>query len=404
MTGRLTRYAIAAGLARTADETVGVSVVLLVLGRTGNAALAGAAVAGYTLPAVLSGPLLGAWLANAGKRATLALAGNELVLAGVAVGLAVTVGHVPAVVVVLLTLLAGLSLPLTSAGFSSLLPGMVGRTALPRANTLDAVTVSGSAIGGPAIAGTLAATLGPGSAVLTIAGIALLSTIATCFVRAGEARTAAPPPLWDVAKAGLKHLARTRPLRSATITSAISTGCYGMLVVAFPVRMANLGIGESAAGYLWTALECGGVLGILLISTRLRDVRPERVVTAAVAAFGVALGVLAVMPTVALTLVLAGVAGFAEGPNLPAVFAARQRYSPDDLLAQIATTGASLKIGAFAVGSALSGTLTGVLGASGMILLAAAGQLAGSVIGVATSGRTARTPSDDPSCSVRKAG
>lgn len=64
----LVRYAVAATLARTADEMVGLSVVLLVLGRTGSPALAGAAVAGYTLPAVATGPLLGAWLAGAGHR------------------------------------------------------------------------------------------------------------------------------------------------------------------------------------------------------------------------------------------------------------------------------------------------------------------------------------------------
>lgn len=76
--GVLVRYALAATLARLSDEMVGVSVVLLVLDRTGSAALAGAAVAGYTLPAVLTGPLLGAWLSGA-RQPRLALAGNELV-------------------------------------------------------------------------------------------------------------------------------------------------------------------------------------------------------------------------------------------------------------------------------------------------------------------------------------
>jgi MFS family permease len=103
LTGRLARYAVAATLARFADEMVSVSVVLLVLDRTNSKALAGAVVAGYTLPAVLTGPLLGAWLAGAGRGARLALAVNELVLAAVAVGLALTVGHVPAVVLIALT-------------------------------------------------------------------------------------------------------------------------------------------------------------------------------------------------------------------------------------------------------------------------------------------------------------
>lgn len=401
MTGRLVRYAVAAALARAADEMVGVSVVLLVLGRTGSTALAGAAVAGYTLPAVVSGPLLGAWLASAGRRAPLALVANELVLAVVAVGLVLGVGHVPGPYVVLITFFAGVSLPLSSAGFSSLLPGMVGRAALPRANTLDAMTVNGPAIGGPAIAGALAATLGPGSAVLTIAGVAAASAVATCFLRVGEPTSGAAPSLLAVVRAGLTHLARTPPLRAATLASVVSYGAFGLLVVAFPLRMAHLGAGASAAGYLWTTLECGTVLSILLVSPRLHAIRPELVVSGAVAAFGVGLAVLAVMPNVGTTLVVAGVAGFAEGPNLPAVFAARQRYSPDDLLAQVATTGVSLKIGAYALGSVLSGTLTGVLGTTGIILLAAACQFAASTIGLTTSGHPIRTPSGDPACSGR---
>jgi MFS family permease len=394
VTGRLVRYAVAAALARTADEMVGVSVVLLVLGRTGSAALAGAAVAGYTLPAVVSGPLLGAWLTSAGRRAPLALALNEIVLAAVAIGLALGVGHMPGWCVVLLTFFAGLSLPLTSAGFSSLLPGMVGRAALPKANTLDATTVNGPAIGGPAIAGSLAATLGPGSAALAIAGVSLVSAVATCFLRIGDVERKQRPSLLRVARAGLTHLARTPPLRAATLASAVSYGSFGLLVVAIPVRMARLGVGESAAGYLWTTLECGSVLSILLISPRLHRIRPELVVSGAVAGFGAGLALLAVAPNLAATLIVAAVAGFAEGPNLPAVFAARQRYSPDDLLAQVSTTGVSLKIGGYALGSVLSGTLTGVLGATGMILLAAAGQFAAAIIGALWIGRVSGHTAD----------
>ncbi|HEY3749923.1 MAG TPA: MFS transporter [Pseudonocardiaceae bacterium] len=381
-------YAAAATLARFADEMVGLSVVLFVLDRTDSAALAGAAVAGYTLPAVLTGPLLGAWLASAGKRATLALAGNELVLAVVAVALVLTVGHVPAAVVVVLTAFAGVSLPLTSAGYSSLLPAMVDRQALAKANTVDAMSVNGPAIAGPAVAGTLAAALDPTVSILAVAVVAVAAAVVTLPMRVTPRETDVDrPSLLRVARAGLAHLARTPPLRAATLASVISYGCVGLLVVALPARVVQLGVRSADAGYLWTAFEVGGVLGILLVSTRLRPARPERVVFAAVGSYGVLLGVLAFLPNLAATLAVAVAAGFAEGPCLPSVFAARQRYSPDHLLAQVSTTGASLKIGAFALGSVLSGTLTGTVGPAGMLLLAAAGQLVAAAGGLAI-GRT----------------
>jgi len=386
--GPLARYAVAAGLARIADEMVGVSVVLLVLGRTGDLGLAGAAVGGYTLPAVLTGPLLGAWLAGA-RRPKLALAANELVLAAVTVGLVATVGRTPAAVVLVLTLLAGASLPLTSGGFSSLLPAMVGTAGLPKANTVDATTINGAAIAGPALAGTVAATLGPAAAVGMIGVVAVLSVLATVAVPVHRAAGGARPALLRIARDGLAHLVRTPPLRAATLASVVSYGCVGLLVVALPARVVELGAPRAAAGYVWTALECGGLASILLLVPRLRRFRPELVVFGAVGAYGVLLAGMAALPTLALTVAVAVVAGFVEGPCLPAVFVARQRYSPGQLLAQVATTGASLKIGAFSLGSVLSGALTGPLGPTGMLLLAAGGQvvaaLAGWVVGLTTS-------------------
>jgi hypothetical protein len=374
---------------------VGVSVVLLVLGRTGDFGLSGAAVAGYTLPAVLTGPLLGAWLAGA-RHPRLALAANELVLAGVTVGLVVAVGRAPAVVVVLLTLAAGASLPLTSGGFSSLLPGMVGAAGLPRANTVDATTISGAAIAGPALAGTAAAAFGPAAAVGTIGVVAVLAVIATAAVPGRSAPVGARPALLRIARDGLAHLVRTPPLRAATLASVLSYGCVGLLVVALPARVVQLGAPRDAAGYLWTAFECGGLASVFLLVPRLRRLRPEVVVFGAVGAYGVLLAAMAALPTLALTVVVAVFAGVAEGPCLPSVFVARQRYSPDELLAQVATTGVSLKIGAFALGSLVSGALTGPLGPTGMLLLAAAGQVfaagAGWVVGLTTSAGLSRTP------------
>jgi MFS family permease len=389
---QLVRYAVAAGLARIADEMVGVSIVLLVLGRTGDAALAGTAVAGYTLPAVLTGPLLGAWLGGA-RRPRLALAGNELVLAGVSAALVVAVGRVPGVVVVLLTLLAGASLPLTSGGFSSLLPPLVGEQGLPRANTVDATTINGASIAGPAIAGTVAAAFGPGAAVGTIAGVALLSVVATIAVPARRVSTATRPPLLHVVRDGLAHLVRTPPLRAATLASVISYGSVGLLIVALPARVVQLGAPRAAAGYLWTALEAGGLVSVLLLTPKLRRFRPEYVVFGAVAGYGLGLAGMAVAPTLGVAIGVAVGAGVVEGPCLPSVFVARQRYSPGELLAQVATTGVSLKIGAFALGSVLSGALTGPLGPSAVILLAAAGQLVAAAAGMLTTGAApTRTP------------
>jgi hypothetical protein len=59
------QFLAAATVARLADEMFAVGVVLLVLERTDSPSLAGATVAAATLPGMLSGPVIGAWLDRA---------------------------------------------------------------------------------------------------------------------------------------------------------------------------------------------------------------------------------------------------------------------------------------------------------------------------------------------------
>jgi MFS family permease len=391
---RLLGYTVAATLARLADEMVGITVVLLVLARTGNdTALAGAAVAGYTLPAVLTGPLLGAWLGHA-RRPKLALAGNELLLALVAFTLVAVVGHVPGVVVVGLTALAGLSLPMTSGGFSSLVPRLTHGTALSRANTVDALTFNTAAMGGPAVGGVIASVFGAGTAVVVLGCCALAAIAATLAIPVAPADrvTTEAPALLATARAGLRHLAATPPLRGATVASVGSLGCVGMLVVALPQRSFDLGVSRGDAGFLWAAVEVGCALAVVTVNPWLRRWRPERTVFVSVALYGLAVASWALAGSFALILALSVVAGFMVGPTLPAVFASRQRYTPAPLLAQVSTTGASLKIGGFAVGSAVSGVIVPVLGPTVVILLVAAGQLAAATLGWLA----AATPAAEP--------
>jgi hypothetical protein len=80
-------------------------------------------------------------------------------------------------------------------------------------------------------------------------------------------------------------------------------------------------------------------------------------------------------------LILIALAGVADGPNLSATFAARQRWTPRSLHGQIFTTAASLKVGAFAVGSALAGPAVVGLGAKGALVVAGLVQLSAAAVG-----------------------
>lgn len=389
------RYAVAAGLTRLADEMAGLAVVLLVLARTGQPALAGAVITAYTLPALMSGPLLGAWLDRT-RRPRLVLAANQAVLAVAALGLVLTVGRAPAAVPLGLAAAAGVTLPLTSAGFTSLVPRLTPAGARTRANTMDALTFNSAAIAGPALAGALAAGVGPAFATTVVAAIALSALIATLTlsIPTGPGHGTDHDGFWSTMATGLQHLTRVPRLRGATLTTVLGHGSVGALSVALPLFAADLGTGQNAAGLMWAALEAGAILGTLTVARLASAAPPHRIVFAGTAGFGIALAVWPLAESLWTVVVLAALAGLPHGPVLPAIFAVRQRYAPARLLAQVATTGASLKIGAYALGAALGGTFMGRLGPTAMIAIVAAVQPAAAGLGwlIARQPSTPRTP------------
>ena len=68
--------------------------MLLVLDRTGSAALAGATVAAVTLPSIVTGPLLGAWLDRTGRRRRVMML-DQVLAATSLVGIVLLAGNAP---------------------------------------------------------------------------------------------------------------------------------------------------------------------------------------------------------------------------------------------------------------------------------------------------------------------
>src|SRR5829696_6419850 len=164
-------FLLAATLARLASEMFPVAAVLLVLDRTGRPQLAGAVVAATTLPAVVTGPVLGAWLDRTSRR-RLALASNQVLLAASLLGILAAAGRAPGWALLPLAALAGLTGPLATGGYTSMIPVLVPERLLAAANALEATSFNTAAIAGPAVAGVVAATAGPGRAVLAEAALA----------------------------------------------------------------------------------------------------------------------------------------------------------------------------------------------------------------------------------------
>jgi predicted MFS family arabinose efflux permease len=380
-------FLLAATLARLASEMFPVAAVLLVLDRTGRPGLAGAVVAATTLPAVVTGPVLGAWLDRTSRR-RVALASNQVLLAASLLGLLAAAGRAPGWTLPLLAAAAGLTGPLATGGYTSMIPLLVPERLLARANALEASSFNTAAIAGPAVAGAVAATAGPASAVLAEAALAALALPA--IVRLPRVAVPAgdrPASLAATIRQGLGHLARTPVLRGVTVATAISMGGTGLFTLALPFWAERLGAGQASSGYLWAALEVGAIVGAQAAARPAAGWPSQWVVLAGTGLFGLVVVAWPLAPAFPVALALVALAGLVEGPAFAATFATRQRWSPPTLRGQIFTTAASLKLGAFAVGSALAGPTLARAGVTGILVAAGVLQLLGVVLGWASGAR-----------------
>ena len=377
-------FLLAATLARLASEMFPVAAVLLVLDRTGRPALAGAVVAATTLPAVVTGPVLGAWLDRTSRR-RVALATNQVLLAASLLGVLAAAGRAPDWTLPALAAVAGLTGPLATGGYTSLIPLLVPEHLLARANALEATSFNTAAIAGPAVAGAVAATAGPAGAVVAEAALAALALPAIARMpRIAPPAGDRPVPLGTAVRQGLGFLVRTPVLRGVTVATAVGMGGTGLLTLALPFWAERLGAGRAGAGYLWAALEAGAIVGALAAARPTAAWPPQRVVLVGLALFGLAILAWPLAPSFPVALVLVALAGVVEGPSFAATFATRQRWSPPALRGQIFTTAASLKLGAFAIGAALAAPTVARGGVGGTLVAVGAIQLLAVALGLAS--------------------
>jgi hypothetical protein len=274
--------------------------VLLVIARTGDAQLAGLVVAAFALPTLVTGPVLGAYLDRA-RAKRVVFAANQLLLAGTLAGILVLAGRVPGAVLIGLGLLAGLTAPVLTGGYSSLVPLVVPPGWLPRANAADAASYDVAGLGAPALIAAIASGAGAGPALTAAAGIAaagLLLVLAAPMPPSSPGTGVRPAePLAAALLDGLRLLWRVPLLRATTVATTLSEAAQGLLPVTLPLLAVQLGRPAAHGGWLLTAVSAGSLAGTLASVRLLALARPELVLAGALAAFGVLLAVAALVPT-----------------------------------------------------------------------------------------------------------
>ncbi|WP_435872054.1 MFS transporter [Kitasatospora griseola] len=194
----LGRCLTGAAMARTGDEMSGPALLLAGFAAAGSTGEASALLAALTAASALGGPLLGVHLDRARRPGRLLARALALYAAGLLAVLA-ALGRLPLPAVLALAAATGLLGPALSGGWTAQLPRVAPPDRLPRANALDAMTYDTAALAGPALAGTIAATLGANAAVLLAAALIAAALPAAWTLPARDNASGSTHPDRDVA-------------------------------------------------------------------------------------------------------------------------------------------------------------------------------------------------------------
>ncbi|MEK6619819.1 MAG: MFS transporter, partial [Chloroflexota bacterium] len=170
-------------IARTASQMVALVLVLFALDRYGSAAIAGTVTFLSIAPGLVVSPIAGALLDRYG-RTRLVIA--DYVVAAAALGLIALLAaldRLPVPALLAIVTVASLTFPLSTVGIRTLFPLIVPRPLWERANAIDSNGYVLSSVVGPALAGTLVATLGGELALATTAAIFGLAAVVTIGLR-----------------------------------------------------------------------------------------------------------------------------------------------------------------------------------------------------------------------------
>jgi MFS family permease len=191
----------------------------------------------------------------------------------------------------------------------SMIPRLVSRERLAPAIALNRATMSLARVAGPALSGTLIASVGLTAAygvdaVTFVASFASLALIAK-VPPAAEAKR----PGWSAIKEGFDYVRRTPVVFSAFIID-LDAMVFGMPTSLFPILALDVfHVGAVGLGLLTAAPSFGGIVGLVTSGWIGHTRWHGRVVIASVAIWGLSIALFGLAPTLPLALALLVIAG-----------------------------------------------------------------------------------------------
>lgn len=357
----LGRILLGMALSRIGGSMLGVAIVLFTLDRFSSPALAGIVTFASVAPGLLVSPIVGALLDRHGRSRLIVI--DQLVGATALVTIAVLAiaGALTAPVLVLVTVVAGLTAPLSSVGLRTLFPLIVPRRLWERVNAIDVNGYVVATLIGPAAAGLLVELAGAPEALLVIAGLYLAAAVVFIRIADPVTETASTGRLLVDAWQGLRYTLRNPTLRGLGISLAITNVGGGIMTIVVPVLVLNgLGLGDAVVGGVWAVSGLTGGVGALVAGRWRVQGRERPMLVWALAGIAATTAALTLSPTLPMLLGVMAVQGFLNGPADVALFTIRQRRTDPAWLGRAFAVSMSLNFAGYPFGAAIGGVLVGV--------------------------------------------
>lgn len=332
---------------------------LLVLALTGSGLMMGIVGALSMLPDLFIGMVAGAYADRSDRKRMMFLADLGRALLTALIPLSVILGGPTMTVILIVTAPMSILRAFFLAGYTASVPILVGRSQLARANSIFEAVYSFGYIIGPAIAGFLAATIGPGPTLAIDAASFALSSFALALMRRdlrAPSDRAETSIVADI-REGIDFIVHHPILRPMIVFWALVNIALAPLVAALTVHVTrDLGQDETVLGLVLTAYGIGTVVGALSTARfSRRAVAPF--LLGGTLTTGLLLTVVSRVELIPVLLFAASIAGAAQSVVLVTYLTARTNMSPDALLGRIGSTARTLSLGLQPVGLLVGGAL-----------------------------------------------
>jgi len=354
----LGRVLLAMQISRIAQSMVGIVMILFALQRYDSPQLAGAVAFASIAPGMVISPIAGALLDRHGRVRLIILdycvaAASLLLVAGLSLA-----GDLPAALLVIISLVASLTGPLSSSGLRSLFPLMVPEPLWERVNAVDSNGwVLATVVGAP-FGAVFAQILGFESALALIAAAYLVAAVV--MFGSPDPRTAVTSTgnlLLD-AWQGLVYTWSNRTLRGLAISLSAMNLSGGVIQIVVPlIVLRRLGMGQEVVGYVFGLSGAFGVISAFACG-RLKTEGREKPLILWPATIFIGTTAILLWPAGLLPIVLCmGVSGLVNGPLDIAMFTLRQRKTDPAWMGRAFTVSMNLNFSGFPIGAAVAGVL-----------------------------------------------